>query len=294
MPAEKKKFQKFLKRLRNKYRLVIIDDDTLAEKISFRLSRMNVFVAVGLLSIILVIITTFIIAFTPLREYIPGYGSYESDRTIRELMLRADSLEESLDAKDLYLYNIKNVIEGKEPVDELPEKPETTSTKYDNLDFTKSKEDSMLRLEMQKADQYSLSGTPGTEASVITSISNLYFFTPVKGLITNYYNPSDDHFGIDIVAAKNASIKATLDGTVIFSGWTLKTGYTIAIQHTDNLISVYKHNSALLKKEGDIVSAGEVIAIIGESGELTTGPHLHFELWYDGTALNPVDYMVFE
>jgi murein DD-endopeptidase MepM/ murein hydrolase activator NlpD len=294
MPTEKKRFKKFLQRLRNKYRLVIIDDDTLEEKLSFRLSRMNVFVVFGFLSIILVVITTFIIAFTPLREYIPGYGSYESDRTLKNLVLRADSLENSLNDKDLYLYNFKNIVEGKEIVDSLPAKPETTSTKYDNIVFTKSREDSLLRIEMEKVDQYSIATSTETESAAVTSISNLFFFTPLKGIITNSYDPSGDHYGIDIVAAKDAAIKATLDGTVIFSGWTLKTGNTIAIQHTDNLISVYKHNSALLKKEGDFVSAGEVIAIIGESGELTTGPHLHFELWYNGSAVNPKDYMVFQ
>lgn len=294
MTADKKKKNKLLQRLRNKYRLVVIDDDTLEEKFSFRLSRMNVFVAIGLLSIFLIVITTFIIAFTPLREYIPGYGSYESDRTLRELVIRTDSIEESMTDKELYLYNIKNIIEGKEVVDSLPAKPESTSTKYDNIVFAKSKEDSQLRLEMEKQDQYSLAVTDETEAATATSISNVFFFTPLKGLITSNYDPSSDHYGIDVVAAKNAAIKATLDGTVIFSGWTLKTGNTIAIQHTDNLISVYKHNSALLKKEGEFVKAGEVIAIIGESGELTTGPHLHFELWYDGNAVNPKDYMVFQ
>jgi len=294
MTADKKKKNKFIQRLRNKYRLVVIDDDTMEEKFSFRLSRMNVFVAIGLLSIFLIVITTFIIAFTPLREYIPGYGSYESDRTLRELIIRTDSIEESMTDKELYLYNIKNIIEGKDMVDSLPVKPESASAKYDNIVFTKSKEDSLLRLEMEKQDQYGLAVTGETEAVTSTSISNVFFFTPLKGLITGNYDPSGDHYGIDIVAEKNAAIKATLDGTVIFSGWTLKTGNTIAIQHTDNLISVYKHNSALLKKEGEFVKAGEVIAIIGESGELTTGPHLHFELWYDGNAVNPKDYMVFQ
>jgi murein DD-endopeptidase MepM/ murein hydrolase activator NlpD len=116
----------------------------------------------------------------------------------------------------------------------------------------------------------------------------------LKGIITNNYDPSGKHYGVDIVAAKNAAIKSTLDGTVIFAEWTLQTGYTIAVQHQDNLISVYKHNSVLLKKEGDYVTAGAVIAIIGETGELTTGPHLHFELWYDGSPVNPRDYMVFQ
>jgi murein DD-endopeptidase MepM/ murein hydrolase activator NlpD len=292
MPIEKKK-KSFLERLKSKYRLVIMNDDTFEEKLSFRLSRMNVSVAIGALAILMVFITTYIIAFTPLREYIPGYGTNES-RNIRELMLRSDSMAEGLRNKDLYLYNIKNIIEGKEVVDKLPEKPDSSGGKYDNLNFDKSAEDSMLRVDVEKQSQYNIAETDNQQTSVNSSINNLFFFTPLKGLITNSYNPAGGHYGIDIVAARNEAIKSTLDGTVIFSGWTLKTGYTIVIQHQDNVISVYKHNSVLFKKEDDDVKAGEVIAIIGETGELSTGPHLHFELWYNGKPVNPKEYMVFQ
>lgn len=294
MSPEKKKKRSFFQKLKSKYRLVIMNDETFEENLSFRLSMMNVFVVAGATIILLIIITTYIIAFTPLREYIPGYGSSESNRNIRELMLKADSLEEDLKNKDLYLYNIRNIIEGKKIVEKLPEKPDSTVTGYDKITFAKSKEDSMLRVEMEKQDQYSLAVTENPTISSVSSISNFFFFTPLKGIITNNYDPAEEHYGIDIVAAKNEAIKATLDGTVIFAGWTLKTGYTVAIQHQDNLISVYKHNSVLLKKEGDYVKAGEAIAIIGETGELSTGPHLHFELWYDGVSVNPGDYMVFQ
>lgn len=293
MSGEKKK-NKFFQKLKVKYRLVVMNADTFEEKVSFRLSRLNVFIALGTLIILLIFITTYIIAFTPLREYIPGYGSSESNRSIRELMFRADSMEEDLKNKDLYLYNIRNIIEGKEIVDKLPEKPDSASVDYSNLNFTKSQDDSLLRIEMQKQDQYNIAVSDNSSGSSITSISSFFFFTPLKGIITNNYDPANEHYGIDIVAAKDEAIKSTLDGTIIFAGWTLQTGYTIAIQHQDNLISVYKHNSALLKQEGDYVKAGEVIAIIGESGELTNGPHLHFELWYDGTPVNPRDYMVFQ
>jgi len=268
--------------------------DTFEEKVSLQLSRLNVFIVLGALSILLIVITTYIIAFTPLREYIPGYGSSESNRNIRELMLKADSLEEDLKNKDLYLYNIRNIIEGKEVVDKLPDKPDSVKNDYSNLNFTKSQDDSLLRVEMQQQDRNNIAVSDNSTGSSITSISSFFFFTPLKGIITNNYDPANEHYGIDIVAAKDEAIKSTLDGTIIFAGWTLQTGYTIAVQHQDNLISVYKHNSALLKQEGDYVKAGEVIAIIGESGELTNGPHLHFELWYDGTPVNPRDYMVFQ
>nr|WP_262909872.1 M23 family metallopeptidase [Maribellus sp. CM-23] len=121
----------------------------------------------------------------------------------------------------------------------------------------------------------------------------MHFFVPVKGVVTEHFNSSSDHFGIDLVSEANARISSVLNGTVIFSGWTLKTGYSIYVQHEGNLVSVYKHNSELLKNEGDQVSAGEAIAIIGNTGELSTGPHLHFELWHDGKALNPEHYIDF-
>jgi murein DD-endopeptidase MepM/ murein hydrolase activator NlpD len=294
MSTGKKKKIGFFKRLKNKYRLVIMNDETFEERLSFRLSRLNVFIAIGASVIILIIITTYIIAFTPLREYIPGYGNSKSNRNIRELMLRADSLEENLKNKDLYLFNIKNIMEGKEVVEKLPDKPDSSTNKYSNISFAKSKEDSLLRVEVEKQDKYGIAANDNSTSSPISSISSFFFFTPLKGMITNNFDPEGEHYGVDIVAAKDEAIKATLDGSVIFAGWTLKTGYTIAIQHQNNLISVYKHNSALLKKEGDDVKAGEAVAIIGETGELSSGPHLHFELWYNGTPVNPRDYMVFQ
>jgi murein DD-endopeptidase MepM/ murein hydrolase activator NlpD len=292
MSGEKNKKKSFFQRLKSKYRLVILNADTFEEKIAFQLSRLNVFIVIVTASVLLVIVTTYIIAFTPLKEFIPGYGS-QSERTLRDLMLKADSLEQDLRQKDLYIYNIKNIIEGKEIVDKLPEKPDSSASNYGDISFKKSKEDSLLRVEVESQQKYNLSESVDVGSAGVSSISNLFFFTPLKGLVTNNFNPSDGHNGIDIVAKKNEAIKATLDGTVVFASWTLKTGYTIAIQHKENLISVYKHNSALMKHEGDHVNAGEVIAIIGETGELSTGPHLHFELWFNGSPVNPKDYMVF-
>jgi murein DD-endopeptidase MepM/ murein hydrolase activator NlpD len=292
MPKRKEKLKRFFDKLKNKYRLVIMNDESFEEKFSFRLSRLNVFIVAGALIIVLIFLTTYIIAFTPLREYIPGYGSNNS-KNVRELILKTDSLEEDAKNKDLYFYNIKNIIEGKEVVEHIPDKPDCTSTKYDNITLSKSKEDSALRAEMEGQDQYNVSVNDEPATQQISSISNLLFFTPLKGIVVNSFNAVENHYGVDIVAPKNEAIKSTLDGTVIFSSWTLSTGYVIAVQHQSNLISVYKHNSVLLKKEGAFVRAGEVIAIIGESGEVKTGPHLHFELWYNGSPINPKDYIVF-
>lgn len=280
-------------KLKDKYRLVLLNDQTLEEKLSFRLSRLNVFIVLGAISIFLVFITTYIIAFTPLREYIPGYASVTSQDAVYELQRKADSLENAMKEKDLYLLNIKNIMSGKEPVDELPVKRDS-GRDYKNISLKPSKQDSLLRVEMEKQERINLTNPEQEDAPPFhQSIRNFLFFAPVKGYITNNFDPVSQHYGIDIVARKNEAIKSTLDGRVIFADWTLETGYTIGVQHQGNLVSVYKHNASILKKLGSYVKAGEPIAFVGGSGELSTGPHLHFELWYNGNPINPRDYMSF-
>ena len=291
----KKRVKKWFSKLRNKYRLVILNDETLEEKLSFRLSRLNVFVAIGSLSIALVFITSYIIAFTPLKEYIPGFGSMAGQKEIYTLQIKADSLETAMKDKDLYILNIKNIISGKELVDQLPSKPDCTKI-YKNITLKKSREDSLLRMEIENQDKYSVSRQKYGQSDnrqVQPAISSYLFFTPVKGIVTNNFDPLNQHYGIDIVSKPNEPVKAALDGTVIFSDWTLATGYTITVQHQQNLLTVYKHNSSILKKAGTYVKAGEPIAIIGNTGELSTGPHLHFELWFNGNPVNPKDYISF-
>jgi murein DD-endopeptidase MepM/ murein hydrolase activator NlpD len=285
MAVEKKKL---LKNLKSKYRLVIMNDETLEEKASFNLRPLNVFVTVSLIIILLITITTFLIAFTGLREYIPGYADLKTQWRVYNLVQKSDSMERQLKARDLYLNNIKNIVNG--TFEETPAtKDSSKSNKYDTIHkLYKSPEDAKIRQMIETQDQYSLS-----EGSMRSSISSFLFFPPVKGTITNRYDPVKKHFGIDIVADLNEPIKATLDGTVIFSNFTSETGYVIGIQHSNNLFSIYKHNSALLKKAGDFVKAGEVVAIIGNSGELTEGPHLHFELWFNGSAMNPQQFISF-
>lgn len=282
-----------LRRIRDQYRLVILNEETLEERLSFKLSRLNVFIAIGLLSIILVLITTYIIAFTPLKEYIPGYTDVTLQRRIYELQLRSDSIAFAMRAQETYLENLKKVLGG-----DLPDEREMTPVdtvqvnKYRNIKDKRSPEDSALRAEYENASKYNLFRSDKSVGKG-TAMYNLTFFPPVKGTVTSEFNPLLKHFGIDIVAPRNEGIKAAQDGTIIFSGWTVETGYVIAIQHPGNVISVYKHNSVLLKKQGNIVHAGETIAIIGESGELSTGPHLHLEIWMNGIPVNPKDYIVF-
>ncbi len=291
MPQRNEKKKSFFNKLHDKYRLVLMNDDTFEEKLSFRLTRFNVFIFFGAVTIFLVVATTYLIAFTPLREYIPGYGDFNTRKVLRELTLRADSLETSLRQKDLYIMNIRNIVEGREILDHIPDSLDGIAS-YEIDELPRSREDSILRAEMESLGGYPVS-LVSTDIYANNNINQFFFFPPIKGIITNHFDPARGHYGVDLVADPNEAIKSTLDGTVIFSGWTLETGYTISIQHTSNLISVYKHNSVMLKQSGELVKAGEVIAIIGNSGILSSGPHLHFELWFNGNPVNPVDYIIF-
>jgi len=288
MKAENDK-KKLREKLRNKYRLVILNDDTFEEKLSLKLSRLNVFFIVGFASIFLVASTILLIAFTPLREYIPGYSSTALRQKALELVQTTDSLENQLSYNQRYLLNIRNIVEGKPTID-FSDTLIADSTIQAELSKETSPEDQALRAFVEEEERFNISGS--ADKSVIDPVS-FSFFSPIKGLVSNIFNPGEDHLGVDIVAGENEVIKSVQDGIVIFSEWTSETGHVIIIQHPGDFISVYKHNSALLKEQGELVKAGEPVAIIGNSGELTSGPHLHFELWFDGNPVNPENYVNF-
>lgn len=273
--------KKFYSKLKNQYRLIIYNDTTFQSVWSMKLSRLKVFTATSLMSAIIVVLVILLIATTGLREYIPGYPKAEYRQMLIHSALKVDSLEMELAKRDRFFKGIQTIMSGDVPEDDHIVEAESPSTE---VEFQQYNHDSVFQDELL-AEQLSLSLQPDNGNK--TDLSRMHFFVPVKGVITEHFNSSSDHFGIDLVSEANARISSVLSGTVIFSGWTLKTGYSIYIQHDGDLVSVYKHNSELLKKEGDRVSAGEAIAIIGNTGELSTGPHLHFELWHDGTALNP-------
>ncbi len=283
-------------KLRDKYRLVILNEDTFEEKLSFKLSRLNVFVVTGTLAIILIFLTTYLIAFTPLREYIPGYSSANLQKDLYELQVRTDSIGEALKNRDLYISNLKSLLSGE--VVPVPDQPVVQADSlvrsgYSRISNLRSKEDSMLRKEYEQENLYNLNVDSRSSQRQNTPVSKLNFYTPVKGIVTNRFDASRRHYGIDIATRQNEAVKAAYDGVVFFSEWTAETGNVIAIQHSGAVITVYKHNSVLLRKQGAYVRAGESIAIIGNTGEYSTGPHLHFELWINSSPVDPEKYLTF-
>jgi len=288
MTDKKKKPKKFTKKLLNKYRLVILNEDTFEERLSFRLTRLNVFVLISLSAIFLVVATTILIAFTSLREYIPGYSSTALKKEATELNYRTDSLLQVIDVNEKYFSSIKKVLYGEVSTVDFNRDSIIEATKFEanESDLSPIKEDSLLREKVKKEDKYNLFESAKLNSSFV-------LFPPVSGTISQEYNVIEKHFAIDIVTEKGTPVKATADGTVIFAEWTTETGYVIIIEHSKGLISVYKHNDLLTKSQGDLVKSGEVIATTGNTGELTTGPHLHFELWSDGFPINPTNFIDF-
>lgn len=290
----KKKSKKIIQKIRHKFRLVVLNDDTFEERFSFVLSPLNVFTWGGVFLLVFTMLLTTLIAFTPLREYIPGYADVNTRKLATFAAIRADSMLLALDKNERYIGNIKKILEGKtiQENDNSVEGSSTKKPKMDKINFTRSKEDSLMRNLVEEEEQFNvnLKGTSGRKAQ----LSKILLFPPLKGVVTSHFNPSIKHYGVDVVpATSNASVSATFDGVVIHSSWTSGEGHVLYIQHRGNLVSVYKHNSALLKNTGENVKAGDVIAIVGNSGELSSGPHLHFEIWYKGTPMNPEDYLVF-
>ena len=284
---EEKKKRIFFDKLKDQYRLIIYNDSTFQSVWTLKLSRLKVFTITSLVSAIIVILVILLIATTGLREYIPGYPKAEYRQMLVHNALKVDSLEMELAKRDEFFKGIQSIISGEAPKDELV--IDTAAGSYE-INFTEYNHDSVFQDKLL-AEQLSLSFQNNGPNK--TGLSQMHFFVPVKGIVTNHFNSVTDHFGVDLVSDPSARISSVLKGTVIFSGWTLETGYSIYVQHGANLVSVYKHNAELLKKTGDKVKAGEAIAIIGNSGEMSTGPHLHFELWHDGNALNPEQYIDF-
>jgi len=277
--------EKYWSKLFHKYRFVIMTDSSFEEKLSVKLTRINVIAFAGTLVFFCFFSTMLLITYTPLSEYVPGKSSVEVQKGLIELNIKSDSLEVILLNRSIYLENINKIINGEELVN--PENSEEITNTQNPISFEKSIEDSLFRVKVETEDKSSIYKKDNTDNN------NLMFFSPLSGLISDGYNNKTKHFGIDLVAKEKSRISSVLEGTIVISHWAYETGYIIGVQHSNDYLSFYKHNSVLLKSVGDYVNAGDHIAIIGNSGELSSGPHLHFELWHKGVPVNPENYISF-
>ena len=278
----KKENKGFFKKLFNDYKVVVSSEDTFEEKFAFKASKINVFVLMLVYSVILISFTISIVFFTELRELVPGYSSSDLLNRAIYLTQKTDSLERQIELNNKFYKSIEDVLSGK--TDEFIERDNISidsSLNDKNLfSISPNSEDSILRNYVDSQDKFNL-----TINELV--IENKMFFSPIKGHITQTFNFEENHFAIDIAADIGTPVKSILDGKILFSEWSVDTGHVIIVDHGDNIVSVYKHNSKSLKEQNDFVQAGEVIAYSGNQGSLSSGPHLHFELWKNGTPIDP-------
>jgi len=284
-----KKQKSILDTLRQRLRFVLLDEQSYEELSSTSLSRFQILTRLLSALLLIATLTSLLLAYTPLREYIPGYSPPHLSKDLIHLSLKTDSLLAEIKLKEQKFRLVEKVLRGEDLND---------SIYYDSINniavdygaLVASQRDSLFRESVEREDRFNVLSESSNKPQ---ELRNIAFYAPLKGMITAHFDLQTEHYGLDVVAPENEAIKASLPGTVILSSWTTETGYTVAIQHENDLISFYKHNSVLLKRIGEVVLAGDVIAIIGNSGELSTGPHLHFELWHKGKAINPEHHILF-
>ncbi len=276
----------FKERILNKYRLVILNESSYEERFSYKLSALNIFLLSSLLGLIIVLLTIYLIAFTSVREYIPGYDSSQLRKRALQNIEKVDSLTLVVAKNQEYMNSIGSVISGEVTKEELTKEFEIKKNEILKYEFTIKKEDSLLRKIVEKEDKFNAPDR-------IKNKVEFFLFSPVSGQITSKYDYGIKHYGIDIALPQKTPIKSVAAGTVVFAEWTVQTGYVVIIEHSFGLISVYKHNDSGLVSQGDPVEAGQVITFSGNTGELTSGPHLHFELWRDGSPIDPEEYISF-
>jgi murein DD-endopeptidase MepM/ murein hydrolase activator NlpD len=277
--------------LTNRYLLIIRNEENFAEKSTFSFTYARVILIAVVFFVIMLFLSLFLVKTVLNQWFDPRYAQMEASRRLAELTVKVDSLALEVESKDRFINNFKRVLSGDTTdvfmdVEEMQRSAPPVNT---NIDVTEvSPVDSMFRQEFEQTDM-SLINTSGS----YRELREVFLFSPIAGFVSAPYNAKDGHYGVDVVAKKNEPVKCIADGTVIMASWTQDSGYVIAVQHRSNLISVYKHNAELLKKVGNFVNAGEIISIIGNTGDLTDGPHLHFELWLNGNSVNPEEFVTF-
>jgi murein DD-endopeptidase MepM/ murein hydrolase activator NlpD len=297
---EKKGAKKWLENLRQNYRLTVMNNETFEEVGAYQLSALNLYIILSGIIVAVSIFVVSLILFTPIKRYIPGYGDLSQQTEAIRLNQEVLEFEKSLKAHGQYTDNFRRILVGDviedtivytAETDELSEVPDSL------LNVDRIEEDELLRQEIEHNEMLEQQALYNKTANYIPKdipLEQIYFIPPVTGLVSESYSIEKKHYGVDILTPKNTPILAALDGYVFVADWTLETGNTIGIQHRNNIITFYKHNSVLLKKVGDPVKSGEAIAIVGNTGTLSDGPHLHFELWHNGHHMNPEDYVHFD
>ena len=286
---KKQKNATFLENLYKEYKVVISNDKTFEERLSFKATKAGVFLVGVIFTTALIALTVVLIFFTQLKEYVPGYSSLELLKSSKELSFKTDSIEKMIALNNQYYNSIKKVLIGE--LDTIAFNKDSILSEINSdlfsSELSPSSEDSLLREYIEEEDMFNL-----TKNQLL--IQNKILFQPVLGEVTQKFNYKENHFAIDIAVDTGTPIKAISDGRVVLSEWTMETGHVIIIDHGDMLLSVYKHNSSLVKKQNELVAAGEVIALSGNQGTLTTGPHLHFELWKNGAPIDPEQFFNFK
>ena len=277
----------------NKYLLIIRNEENFAEKSTLSFTYAKVILLAVTIFVLLMLLSLLLVKTLLAQWFDPRHAQIEANKRLMSLQIKVDSLALEVDQKDRFILNFQRVLSGDTAQVYEAYNDQVTSEgnmENNNIDVTSlSPVDSQFRQEFEQTD---LSLLRFASASY-GDLQEIFFFSPIVGFVSAPYNVREGHFGIDIVAKKNEPVKCVADGTVIMASWTQDSGYVMAIQHRGNIISVYKHNAELLKEVGNFVNAGEIISIIGNTGDLTDGPHLHFELWYNGTSVDPEEFVTF-
>ena len=296
MASENDKEKSFLEKLRHTYRLVVMNNETFEEIGSYKLTLLNVYIFLSTIVVVVALFVVVIIAFTPVKRYLPGYGDVSANEELFKINQELEELERLHSEHNAYFDNVQRMLVGDvQKAEDVPETIPQTKDSADKEEIKNAEIDAEIRMEVEQEEIGVVARRSRTTNFSPRDIplEQMFFSPPVNGEISAGFMPEKKHYGVDILAPKNTAIKATMDGYVFLSDWTLETGNTIGIQHVNNIITFYKHNSILLKKAGSYVKAGEAVAIIGNTGTLSNGPHLHFELWHKGKAIDPTEYINF-
>lgn len=293
------RWQRFRKRTSNRYRLSVMNEETFEEVRSFQLSLGNVYLAISSIVVLVAVAVVLLVAYTPLKKYLPGFGDIVQRQELAELAGQVTFLERELEAQTAYAESFRKLLLGKhqslEEAEAVMDTMHLEGQENNIAEVTLSAEEIQLRreMELEAVGQAARNGRQPVAGSLDVPLEQMFLAAPIRGEITGAFQPDKSHNGVDIIAAKGTAVKAAMGGFVILSDYTYDTGYTIGLQHQNGIITFYKHNSELLKDVGSHVQSGEAIAIIGNTGHQTTGPHLHFELWSRGIPMNPVDFITF-